>query len=50
MSRLVPGPRLAPLAAYRFAADPYGFFAACKRRYGDPFCFTLAGQPLALAF
>ncbi|MDC0717960.1 cytochrome P450 [Nannocystis bainbridge] len=48
MSRPVPGPRLAPLANYRFAVDPYGFFAACKRRYGDPFAFHLAGKRLVV--
>src|SRR5688572_3579872 len=48
MSRPVPGPRIGPLAAYRFAVDPYGFFAACKRRYGDPFAFTLAGRRLVI--
>lgn len=48
MSRSVPGPRIAPLAAYRFAVDPYGFFAACKRRYGDPFAFHLGGQRLVV--
>lgn len=48
MSRPVPGPRILPLAAYRFAVDPYGFFAACKRRYGDPFAFHLGGQRLVV--
>ncbi|PCC71736.1 Cytochrome P450 [Nannocystis exedens] len=48
MSRPVPGPRLAPLAAYRFAVDPYGFFAACSRRYGDPFAFHLGGKRLVV--
>lgn len=48
MSRPVPGPRLSLLAAYRFAVDPYAFFAACKRRYGDPFAFRIDGRPLVV--
>lgn len=48
MSAAVPGPRLGPLASYRFAVDPYGFFAVCKRRHGDPFQFRLGGRPLVV--
>lgn len=48
MSSRVPGPRFSPLAVLRFAVDPYGFFRACKRRYGDPFVFTIAGRPLVI--
>ena len=44
----VPGPRIAPLAVYRFATDPYAFFAACQRRYGDPFAFRFGGRVLVV--
>lgn len=48
MTPPVPGPRSALLAAVRFGADPYEFFAACKRRYGDPFAIKLAGRDLVV--
>ena len=32
----------------RFAVDPYAFFRACKRRYGDPFAIKLAGRRLVI--
>lgn len=44
----VPGPRIAPLAVFGFAADPYTFFARCRRRYGDPFGFQFGARPLVL--
>ena len=48
MSPRVPGPRLPPLASFRFATDPYAFFAGCKRRYGDPFGFRLGKRFLVV--
>ncbi len=48
MSPPVPGPRSTLLSALRFGADPYEFFADCKRRFGDPFAFKLAGSELVV--
>jgi cytochrome P450 len=42
-SRLPPGPSSRLLATARFARDPYGYFEACRARYGDPFTLPLLG-------
>lgn len=36
-TRLPPGPRFAPVQTYRYIRDPYGYYADCVRKYGDPF-------------
>jgi cytochrome P450 len=48
MSSRVPGPRFSLPSLVHFAVDPYGFFRAAKRRYGDPFKFTVGGRPLVV--
>lgn len=40
---LPPGPSSRLLATVRFAKDPFGYFAECRRRYGDPFTLPLLG-------
>jgi cytochrome P450 len=38
-----PGPSSRLAATLRFARDPFGYFAACRARYGDPFTLPLLG-------
>jgi cytochrome P450 len=42
--RLPAGPASRLLTTLRFARDPYGFFADCRRRFGDPFTLPLLGS------
>jgi len=42
------GPSSRLLATARFARDPFGYFAECRRRYGDPFTLPLLGSKVVV--
>jgi cytochrome P450 len=42
------GPASRTLTTIRFARDPYGLFADCRRRYGDPFTLPLLGSHVVI--
>jgi cytochrome P450 len=49
MPPTVPGPDPLPVATYKFARDPYTYFADCQRRFGPVFQSWLAGQRIVLS-
>ena len=48
MALTVPGPDPLPIATYKFARDPYSYFADCQRRLGPVFQSWLAGRRIVL--
>ena len=48
MPLAVPGPDSLLLATYKFARDPYSYFADCQRRLGPVFQSWLAGRRIVL--
>ena len=49
MPPTVPGPDPLPVATYKFARDPYTYFADCQRRFGPVFQSYLAGRRIVLS-
>ena len=47
-SVLPPGPASRLVTTARFARDPYGFFADCRERFGDPFTLPLLGSHVVI--